>query len=128
MIIEHSGLACTRCQPTVTFNTKRQQCIIEHNSAHILFNHSIDCSAEPCGLCLHPALLCKIYLRKSKGRMGNITVDMRASSCPNLVKFSVIITAEFSDASPCTNHPFCCPNCPDSSPAVWSYTFREHLT
>ena len=126
--IEHSGLACMRCQPTVTFNTKHQQRIIEHNGAHLLFDHSIDRSMEPCGLCLCPVPLCKIYLRKSKGHTGNITIDMRRSSCPNLVKFSIAIAAESSDASPCTNHPFRCPNCPDLSPAVWSYTFREHLT
>ncbi len=127
-VIEHSALAYTRCQPTVTFNTKHQQHIIEHNGAHILFNHSIDYSMEPYGLCLHPVPLCKIYLKKLKGHMGNITINMRASSCPNLVKFSIAIAAEFSDASPCTNHPFHCPKSPNLSPAVWSYTFHDHLT
>ena len=127
-VIKHSRLACTRCQPTITFNTKHQQHIIEHNGAHILFDHSIDCSMKPYGLCLHPTPLCKIYLKKLKGRMGNITINIRASSCPNLVKFSIVIAAEFSDASPCTNHPFRCPKCPDSSPVVWSYMFCDHLT
>ena len=82
---------------------------------------------EPCGLCLRPTPLCKIYLRKTKGRAGNIAINMRASSCSNLVKFSITVAAEFSDSSPCTNHPMNCPYCPKSSPAVWTYTFREHL-
>ncbi len=126
--IKHSGPACTRCQPSITFNTKYRQRIIEHCGAHILFDRSIDRSLEPCGLCLHPAPLCKIYLRKTKGRTGNITIDMRVSSCSNLIKFSITVTTQFSDASPCTNHPICCPYCPNSSPAVWSYTFCKHLT
>ena len=126
--IKHGGPACTRCQSIVTFHPKHQQCIIEHSSTPILFNPSIDRTLEPCGLCLHPMPLCKIYLRKTKGRAGNIAIDMRASSCSNLVKFSITVTAEFSDSSPCTNHPMCCLYCPDSSPAVWSYTFCEHLT
>jgi hypothetical protein len=126
--VKHNGPACTRCQPSVTFNTKYRQRIIEHSGAHILFDSSIDRNSEPCGLCLRPAPLCKIYLRKTKGRTGNIAIDMRASACSNLIKFSIAIAAQFSDASPCTNHPMRCPYCPNSSPAVWSYTFREHLT
>ena len=126
--IKHSGPACTRCQPSITFNTKYRQRIIEHCGAHILFDRSIDRSLEPCGLCLHPAPLCKIYLRKTKGRTGNITIDMRVSSCSNLIKFSITVATQFSDASPCTNHPICCPYCPNSSLAVWSYTFCKHLT
>ena len=116
-----------RCQPTVTFNTKYRQCILEHSGAHILFDHLIDCSLEPCGLCLRPTPLCKIYLRKTKGHSGNIAINTRASTCSNLIKFSITVAAQFSDASPCTNHPMCCPYCPGSSQAVWSYTFRKHL-
>jgi hypothetical protein len=125
--IQHTGLACTRCQPTVTFNTKYRQCIIKHSGAHILFDHLIDCSLEPCRLCLHPVPLCKIYLRKTKGRTGNIAINTRASTCSNLIKFSITVVAQFSNASPCTNYPMCYPYCPSSSPAVWTYTFREHL-
>jgi len=124
---QHSGPACTRCQPTVAFNTKYRQRVIEHSGAHILFDHSIDRSLEPCRLCLCPAPLCKIYLRKTKGHTGNIVIDTRASTCSNLIKFSIAVAAQFSDASPCTNHPMCCPYCPSSSPAVWSYTFHKHL-
>jgi hypothetical protein len=126
--VKHIGPACTRCQSIVTFNAKHRQRIIEHSGAHILFDPSIDRTLEPCGLCLRPAPLCKIYLRKTKGRAGNITIDMRTSSCSNLIKFSVAVAAQFSDSSPCTNHPIRCFYCPNSSPAVWSYTYREHLT
>ena len=127
MTVEHTGPACTRCQSTVTFDKKHRQRIIEHSGAHILFDRSIDHTLEPCGLCLRPAPLCKIYLKKTKGRTGNLAIDMRASSCSNLVKFSITVAAAFSDSSPCTNHPMHCPYCPGSSPAVWSYIFREHL-
>ena len=109
------------------FNKKHRQCIIEHSSAHILFDCSIDHTLEPCGLCLHPVPLCKIYLKKTKGHTGNLAIDIRASSCSNLVKFSITVAAAFSDLSPCTNHPMHCPYCPGSSPAVWSYIFHEHL-
>lgn len=54
---------------------------------------------------------------------------MKASSCPNLVKFSIAVATECSDSSPCTNRPIVCPHCDDSesSPVVWSYNFRSHL-
>jgi len=126
--VRHGEPACTRCQTVIAFNPKHRQCIIEHSGAHILFDPSIDHTLEPCRLCLHPAPLCKIYLRKTKGWAGNIAINMRASSCSNLVKFSVTVATEFSNSSPCTNHPLHCPYCPDSSPAVWSYTFHKHLT
>lgn len=126
-IVNHIGLVCPRCQPAVTFSSSLRQRIIEHIGAHICHDSSVDRSAEPCGLCLRPAPLCKIVLKKTKGRTGNITIDMKTSSCPNLVKFSITIASKCSEASPCTNHPMHCPYCPKSAPAVWSYTFRQHM-
>lgn len=126
-IRDHVGLVCPKCQPTVTFNSSLRQRIVEHIGAHILHDMAVGRADEPCGLCLRPAPLCKIILKKIKGRTGNLAIDMKASSCPNLIKFSITIAAECSDTSPCTNHPMLCPYCPDSSPSVWSYTFRQHL-
>jgi hypothetical protein len=126
-VANHIGLACPQCQPTVLFNSSLRQHIVEHISVHILHDPSVDRSTEPCGLCLWPAPLCKINLIKTKGRTGNLAIDMKTSSCPNLVKFSISTAAKCSEASPCTNHPLHCPYCPKSSPVVWSYTFCQHL-
>ena len=128
-LLGHIGLACPNCQPIVTFNPSLRQRIVEHISAHILYDPSVNCLSEPCGLCLRPAPLCKIILKRSKGQTGKLAIDMKASSCPNLVKFSITIAAECSDSSPCTNHPIVCPYCDDSesSRVIWSYNFRSHL-
>jgi len=75
--------------------------------------------------------LCKIVLKKVKGQAGNHSIDMKASLCPNLVRFSIAVATGCSSSSPCTNHPFICPYCDDSklSPvaAVWTYNYRSHL-
>jgi hypothetical protein len=126
-IFGHFGLTCPKCHPTITFNSSLRQHIVEHIGAHILHDPSVDRSSEPCGLCLQPAPLCKIILKKVKRGTGRHAIDMQASKCPNLVKFSISIAAKCSESSPCTNHPMRCPYCPKSSPAVWSYTFQQHL-
>jgi hypothetical protein len=127
--IDHIGMTCPNCQPIVTFNPSLRQRVVEHISAHILHDPSVDRLSEPCGLCLRPAPLCKIVLKKAKGRSGNLAIDMKTSSCPNLVKFSITVATECSDLSPCTNRLIVCPHCNDSesSPVVWSYNFRSHL-
>jgi hypothetical protein len=127
-IADHSmGLACPKCQPCITSNSFICQHVVEHIAAHLLHDTSVDRSVEPCGLCLRPAPLCKIVLKKTKGRTGNLAIDMKSSLCPNLVKFLIMTAAKCSDTSPCTNHPMHCPYCPKTSPAVWSYTFRYHM-
>jgi hypothetical protein len=126
-VVDHIGLACPKCQPSISFDSLLRQHIIEHIGAHILHDPSVDRSSEPCRLCLRPAPLCKVILKKTKGRMGNLAIDMKNSTCPNLVKFSIRIAAKCTNASPCTNHPMHCPYCPNSSPAVWSYTFCQHM-
>jgi len=123
------GLTCPNCHPVVTFNPAHRQRIVEHIGAHILYDPSVNRLSEPCGLCLRPAPLCRIVLKKAKGQSGNLSIDMEASSCVNLVKFSIAIATACSDASPCTNHPLVCPYCDDSElgQVVWSYNFRQHL-
>jgi hypothetical protein len=124
---EHIGMTCPKCQPIIHFNPSHRQRVIEHIGAHILHDESVDRSSEPCGLCLRPAPLCKIILKMAKGRMGNIAIDTKSSTCPNLVKFSIVTAATCSETSPYTNHPIKCPFCPKISPAVWTYNFRHHL-
>ena len=102
---------------------------MEHISAYVLHDPSVDRSSEPCGLCLRPEPLCKIVLKKSKGKKGKLAIDMKASLCPNLVKFNLATAAQYTYSSPCTNHPILCLHCigSESSPVVWSYNFRFHL-
>jgi hypothetical protein len=127
-LIDHIGLTCPNCRPIINFNPSLRQRIVEHISAHVLHDPSVNRLSEPCGLCLRPAPLCKIVLKRAKGQTG-YAINMKASSCPNLVKFSITIAAECSDSSPCTNRPIICPHCDvsESSRVVWSYNFRSHL-
>jgi hypothetical protein len=127
--VDHINLMCPNCNPIVTFNPAHRQRIVEHIGAHVLHDPSVNRLSEPCGLCLRPAPLCKIVLKKAKGQMGKLAIDMKKSSCANLVKLSIGAAARCSDASPCTNHPVICPYCDslESIPVVWSYNFRSHL-
>jgi hypothetical protein len=120
LFIDHISMTCSNCYPTMMFNPSLHQHILEHISAHILHNPSIDHLSEPCGLCLQPASLCKIFLKKMKGQKGNLTIDIKVSSCLNLVKFSITVIAECSDSSPYMNRPIICPYCGDLklTPAV----------
>ena len=126
-VLDHFELTCPKCQPTITFDGSLRQHIVEHIGAHILHDPSVGRSSEPCGLCLRPAPLCNIVLKKGKRGTSKLTINMQASKCPNLVKFSLAIAVKCSEASLCTNHPMRCPYCSNSSPAVWSYTFQQHL-
>jgi hypothetical protein len=123
----HLGLVCPKCQPTINFDPSNLHRVIEHIGAHILHDSSVDCSSEPCGLCLRPAPLCKIVPKKAKGRMGKLAIDMKSSLCPNLIKFSITNAAACFEKSPCTNHPMKCQYCPKDNPAVWSYNYCHHL-
>ena len=102
---------------------------MKHIGAYVLYDPSVNCLSEPCGLCLWLAPLCKIVLRRAKGQTGRLTIDIKKSSCANLVKLSIGAAARYSHASPCTNHPVICPYCDslESSPVVWSYNFWSHL-
>jgi hypothetical protein len=120
-------LECLKCHPTITFNPSHQPHFVKHISAHILYNKTVDCSLESCGLCLSPAPLCKFILTNGKGHTGNVAINMNASSCLNLIKISISVVAKCSDASPCTNHPMHCPYYLCSSLAVWTYNFHQHL-
>jgi hypothetical protein len=116
--IKHVGLAYLKCQPTINFNPLNQHCVIKHIGAHVLYNTFVDCSSEPCKLCLCPALLCRIILKKAKGRMGKLAINITLSSCPNLIKFSIANVAACFKTSPYTNHPMKCPYCPKLNPTV----------
>lgn len=121
------GLACLKCQPTIKFNSSNQHHVIKHIGSHILHDASVDYSSKLCGLCPCPTSLCKIVLKKAKGRMGKLAINMEPSFSLNLIKFSIANVAAYFKTSPCTNHPMRCPYCPKLNPAVWSYNFCHHL-
>jgi hypothetical protein len=95
--------------------------------AHILFDAKLNTSEERCGLCLKPAPMCQIYIKKGRGAQGRVSVDQKKSNCPNLVRFNYMNAATSSESSPCTNIPVVCPLCPTGSPAVWTYSLHAHF-
>ena len=118
---------CSRCGPRVVLNWKNGQHVLEHMAAHILHDNLLDSSEELCGLCLRPAPMCQLYLRKPRGTSANVSVDYKRSSCINLIHFNYATASTSSEASPCSNVPISCPLCPAESPAVWTYSLHAHF-
>ncbi|KAG6831249.1 hypothetical protein H0H93_013813, partial [Arthromyces matolae] len=87
----------------------------------------VDIASDPCGLCLRPSRICRIFLSKGKGAKGGLRVDLKRSECPNLVNFKYKIAERSTLSSPCSNVPIQCPICLPSAPAVWRYNFKHHL-
>src|SRR6266536_6169087 len=65
-LIDSAHQKCMHCTPAVPLRKSGQR-VLEHMGGHILFDPSVDCSLEPCGLCLRPSPLCIFYLKKCKG-------------------------------------------------------------
>ncbi|KAI0317084.1 hypothetical protein OF83DRAFT_1059247, partial [Amylostereum chailletii] len=118
---------CPRCTPKFSFDGISPPSILQHVGSHILHNHTVDRTTEPCGLCLNTFSVCQIYLSKNKGHDGNLKVDWSKSTCTNITKFSYSVAAKSSRSSPCSNVPLSCSLCPPGSPAIWCYNFRQHL-
>jgi hypothetical protein len=118
---------CPRCGPSVTLNWKNGQRVLEHMGAHVLHDSKLDGSEERCGLCLRPAPMCLLYLRKARGIAGSVSVDRKKSTCVNMIQFNYATASTSSEASPCSNVPITCPLCPDGSPAVWTYSLHAHF-
>ena len=118
---------CSRCGPAVSLNWKNGQHVLEHMGAHVLHDSMLDSSEELCGLCLCPAPMCQLYLRKARGIASNFSVDHKKSSCVNLIHFNYATASTSSEASPCSNVPITCPLCPDGSSAVWAYSLHAHF-
>ncbi|KZV59352.1 hypothetical protein PENSPDRAFT_550723, partial [Peniophora sp. CONT] len=124
---EDDGLRCAHCRPSIPFDeVKEKQRFLEHMGAHILYDLSIDRASQPCGLCLQPSPACRIFLKKGRGKDAALSVDMKRSACPNLIKFSYGSASQSSDSAPCSNHPIHCDLCPSSAPAVWPYNWEHH--
>lgn len=102
------------------------QCILEHMGAHILYNATLNSTEERCGLCLRPAPMCHMYLKKGRGVRGKSSVNQSQSKCSNLVRFNYKNAAQSSKRSPCSNVPIICSLCPTGSPTVWTYSLHPH--
>lgn len=115
------------CGPSAELNWKNMQRILEHMGAHILHDAKLNASEERCGLCLKPAPMCQVYIKKGRGAQARYSVDQKKSNCPNLVRFNYMNAATSTENSPCSNVPVVCPLCPAGSPAVWTYSLHAHF-
>ncbi|EIW85618.1 hypothetical protein CONPUDRAFT_70379 [Coniophora puteana RWD-64-598 SS2] len=117
--LERDGNCCPRCGPRHPWNRKSGPRVLEHVGAHILFDPSLDKTAELCGMCGNNVTLsgCVFFLRKPKGSGTSIQVHHKRSRCTNYVKFS------YQPA----NVSVACPLCPDDKPAVWKYSIEAHI-
>jgi hypothetical protein len=80
-----------------------------------------------CGLCLCPAPMCQLYLRKYHGTSANVSVEYNKLSCVHLIHFNYMTASTSSEASPCSNVPISCPLCPAGSPVFWTYSLYAHF-
>ncbi|KAG6905050.1 hypothetical protein DXG01_005403, partial [Tephrocybe rancida] len=113
---------CRHC-PRFSIESISGPDLIKHMSAHILHDPRYVDADCPCGLCLRND--CEFFLIT---RGSTTAIDMDKSRCPRLRKFNLKVAAEYSDRSPCTNHPLRCPLCPGKgSPAIWKYNLRSHI-
>ena len=124
--ISNENADCLLCGPKVYFNRSSGQRVLEHMGTHIFFDNAI-CSTERCGLCLRPALMCRLIVKKGRGANASPRIDFDSSTCTNLIRFNYATAAQLSEGSPCSNVPINCPLCPDKSPAVWMYCLHTHF-
>ncbi|KAG6825754.1 hypothetical protein H0H92_002534 [Tricholoma furcatifolium] len=124
-----TDLSCPYCSPEYPFDVKFVQRIFAHIGAHILYDPTVKREEEPCGLCLRPSLVCKVYLNKGKGSKGGLRIDKARSSCPmKFLRFTFSVAAASTTSSPCSNVPIFCPLCPKTAPAVFKYNWKSHFT
>ena len=80
-LLDPESDCCPRCRPSVIWDRKSTQKVLEHIGAHLLFDTSLDASLEQelCGLCFRPSPLCIFYLRKGPGAGASQQVDIKKS-------------------------------------------------
>ncbi|KAG6819331.1 hypothetical protein H0H93_012840 [Arthromyces matolae] len=124
-----SGIAdiCSLCSPEYPLDRMQPQRIFAHIGAHILYDKTVNREEEPCGLCLRPSLICKIYLKKGKGSKGGLKIDKLRSTCQMKdLKFLYTVAATSKESSPCSNVPIICPLCPKAAASVFKYNWKAH--
>ncbi|TFK71092.1 hypothetical protein BDN72DRAFT_856481 [Pluteus cervinus] len=130
-VMEHLGKGDLVDCPLCSFNLDlaQGQRVLEHISAHILFDPRVDRATDPCGLCLLSAATCRYFLKKGRGAKAGLKIDTDRSHGCILIKcsFSYRVAAKSSPSSPSSNIPLACPLCPKAAPAVWRYNLERHL-
>ena len=112
--------------PSVSLDLDHGQRVLEHIGAHVLFDRSVTCTEEPCGLCLRPAAICQYYLKKGKGAHGSLKIDQeKTRTCPTKPKLSYGVASVSTQSSPCSNIPIICPLCSKLKPVVWRATLQH---
>ncbi|EDR03397.1 uncharacterized protein LACBIDRAFT_307198 [Laccaria bicolor S238N-H82] len=104
---------CSVCTPAVFFKDKTPaHRVLKHNAAHMLFDSHLKQSDELCGLCLCPA-----------------PINMKKSSCANMLGFSYSVAEESTQTAPCSNVPIRCPICPRTytTPVLWQLNLEQHM-
>lgn len=102
--------------------------LLNHNSAHILYDPKLSKEKQYCGLCLDNSGHCRFHLQKSNDDAKNQQLDLDGSVCPKLQKFSYAAASKSKTNSPSSNAPIHCPFCDKKAPAVWRYNLRQHLS
>lgn len=121
-----SSVACTLCSPQFEYTAKLGQRVVEHIGAHILFDSAISREDEPCGFCLRPSSICRIFL--SSAGSGKFKINRATSTgCLNMQNIRYSVAAASKPTAPCSNVPLLCPLCPKGMPAVWRYNIQNHI-
>jgi hypothetical protein len=123
--LNESSSDCSGCGPKVKLDRSNAQRVLEHMGAHILYDTTID--GEACGLCLRPSPMCRLVLKKGRGADASYSLDLKKSTCANLMRFQYTSAEQSSKSSPCSNVPIICPLCPAQNPAVWTYNLHIHF-
>ncbi len=98
-----SDAACTSCGNSTYIDRTSVKQMLEHMGAHILCDPSIFQIQEMCGLCLRPAPICQIFVKKGRGNSQGYKVDRDRSMCINLLRFKYASAAQYQNNSPFTN-------------------------
>ncbi|KAJ7918558.1 hypothetical protein B0H13DRAFT_1607226, partial [Mycena leptocephala] len=100
---------CTKCCPPIPIQKTNYQRVLGHNGAHILFDESLKAVDQPCGLCLHPFLMCTFFFLKGSRTAAAHQIDWSRLTCLNILNFQMAAAMKSSLTNPCTNYLIPCP-------------------
>lgn len=119
---------CPLC-PTIPLTVKPPAKLVEHMAMHILHDPKVSNTENPCGFCCTAGDACTVRIKKGKGRIVGLQIDIVNSRCirGNVVKISLAPAHKSASTARCTNIPLLCPLCPPGSPAIWKYNLSAHI-